>query len=168
MQKRYLYSLLFAVPGLFLALIVAFLVFGAAAGFLWLFAFGDNSWPESSDNVLTLLMLATFLVLWIGSVSAGFVTGQKLETEPKLNKKHVMISVGLTIAPILFMVFHQLSVGNLGSLTDSQLCRDFCMEKGYAGSGMPPKNSGDSRCFCYDDSGQEVLRVPIESTLPAE
>ncbi len=168
MQKRYLYSLLFAVPGFFVALIIAFLAFGAAAGFLWLFVFGDNSWPESSGNILTLLLIASFLVLWLASIVAGFVTGKKLEAEPELNQKHVMISVGLTIAPILFIALHQLNVGNVGPQTDGQLCRDFCLEKGYSGSGTPPKNSGDRSCFCYDDSGQEVLHVPIESILPAE
>ena len=168
MQKRYLYSLLFAVPGLFVALIVAALAFGAATGFLWLFVFGDNRWPESSGNMLTLLMIALFMVLWLTSIVAGFVTGKKLEAESGLNKKHVMISVGLTIAPILFIAFHQLNVGNVGPKTDGQLCRDYCLENGYSGSGMPPKNSGDRSCFCYDDSGQEILPVPIENLLPAE
>lgn len=168
MQNRYLYSLLFAVPCLFIAVIIAFLAFGAATGFLWLFIFGDNRWPESSGNTLTLLLIASFLALWLASIVAGFVTGKKLETEPELNKKHVMISAGLTIAPILFIALHQLNVGNIGPQTDGQLCRDFCLEKGYSGSGTPPKSSGDRSCFCYDDSGQELLRVPIESILPKE
>jgi len=168
MQKRYLYALLFAVPGLFIALIIAFLAFGAAAGFLWLFVFGDYSWPDSYGNTLPLLLIAAFLGLWLASIVAGFVTGKKFEAEPVLNNKHVMISVALTIVPILFIVLHQLNVGNLGPPTDGQLCRDFCLQKGYSGSGMSPKNSGDRSCFCYDDSGQEILQVPIESILPAE
>lgn len=168
MQKRYLYALMFAVPGLFIALVLAFFAFGAAAGFFWLFVFGDNGWPDSYGNILPLLLIACFLGLWLASIITGFVAGKKFEAEPRLNKKHVMISVGLTIGPILFIALHQLNVGNLGPQTDGQLCRDFCLQKGYAGSGMPPKNSGDRRCFCYDDSGTEVLQVPIESLLPAE
>jgi hypothetical protein len=113
-------------------------------------------------------MVITFLVLWIVSIRVGFVAGKKLETELGLNKKHLITSVGLTIAPILFIVLHQLSVGNIGPKTDSQLCTDFCRQKGYSTSGMPPKNSGDRSCLCYDDSGHEILNVPIESIFPSE
>ena len=129
MQKRYLYALLFAIPGLLIALIIAVLAFGAAAGFLWLFVFGDNRWPESYGNILTPLMIASFLGLWLASIVAGFVIGKKFEPEPGLNKKHVMISVGLTIATMLFIALHQLNVGNLGPPTDGQLCRDFVWKK---------------------------------------
>ena len=168
MEKRYLYSLLFAVPGAFFALIIAFALFGATAGFLWLLAFGDNPWPSAIDKILPFLMVVTFLTLWIGSIIVGFITGKKYEADPELNKKHLMASVGLTLAPILFILLHQLSVGNIGPKSDGQLCGDFCSQKGYSTSGMPPKNSGDRSCFCYDDSGNEILNVPIESVLSSQ
>jgi hypothetical protein len=168
MKKRYLYSLLFAVPGFFVSLIIAFALFGAAAGFLWIFVFGDNTWPEASGNMLTLLLVIVFLVLWVTSIVVGFVSGKKLEAEPELNRKHVLASVGLTIVPIIFIALHQFNVGNLGPKTDGQLCLDYCLENGYSGSGTPPKNSGDRSCFCYDNTGREVLNVPIESIIPAE
>jgi hypothetical protein len=34
---------MFSVPGLFASLLVSFAVFGAAAGVLWLFVYGDES-----------------------------------------------------------------------------------------------------------------------------
>ncbi len=168
MKKRYLYALLFGAPGFCFSLLIAFTLFGAATGFLWIFVFGDNPWPAATAKLLPLLFVLTCLVLWIGSVIVGFVTGKKLETEPELNKKHIMISVDLTVAPILFMVLQQRGVGNLGPNNDSQICSDFCRQKGYSLSGMPPKNAGDRSCLCYDDSGQEILDVPMDKILPSE
>jgi hypothetical protein len=168
MKKRYLYSLLFALPGFVISLVMAFAVFGAAAGFLWLFVFGDNNWPDSTEKILPVLLVLTFLVLWIASIAAGYVTGKKFEADPELNKKHLLASAGLTIAPILFIVLYQLQVGNLGTKPDSVLCSDFCLGKGYSFSEMPPKNSGDKGCVCLDASGKEALRVPLAKIFPEE
>ena len=79
MKKRYLYSILYGAPGFFVSLIIAFIIFGAAAGFLWIYAYGDNPWPQSTDNILPALFILTFLALWISSISVGFITGKKLE-----------------------------------------------------------------------------------------
>jgi hypothetical protein len=161
MQKRHVYALLFGIPGLFLALILTLLVFGAVSGFLWLYLFGDNPWPKASEQLLTSLAAAMFLALWTATVVLGYLTGKRLETSPGLNRQHVVASAALTIAPVLLLVLHQWSVGNLGPRTDSLACRDLCLAKGYPASGMPPKDSGERVCICYD-SGQEVLRVPMD------
>ncbi len=168
MKKRHLYSILFGGPGFFFSLIISFLIFGATAGFLWIFVFGDNPWPVSTGTLLPLLLILSFLLMWIASIVLGFVTGKKLEADPVLNKKHLLFSVGLTVAPILLIMLHQLSVGNIGPKTDGMLCSDFCLEKGYSASGLPPKNSGDRTCSCYDDSGNEVLKISVESIVPSE
>ena len=168
MQRRFLYAFLFGVPGFFISLLIAFILFGAVAGLLWSFVFGDNPWPAATETILPLLLVLTFLMLWTASIAVGFLFGKKLETEPELNKKHIMISVGLTLAPMLFIALHQLRVGNLGPKNDSQICSDFCRQKGYATSGMPPKNAGDRSCLCYDDSGHEIFNVPIDRIHPRE
>ncbi len=168
MKKRYLYALLFGAPGFFLSLIIAFLVFGAAAGFLWIFAFGDNPWPATIETTLSILLVLTVLLLWTASIAIGFIFGKKLEAASQLNRTHVMISIGLTIAPMLFILLHQFHVGNLGPKNDSQICSDFCRQKGYSVSGQPPKNAGDRSCLCYDDSGYEILNVPMDRILPNE
>ena len=168
MKKRYLYVLLFGVPGFFLSLIIAFTLFGMAAGFLWLFVYGDNPWPGATETTLPLLLVLVFLVLWLVFIAIGYVTGKKFEADPTLNKKHLLASVGLTIVPIVFIVLHQLSVGNIGTKSDGQLCNDFCKEKGYAASGMPPRDLGERSCLCYDDSGHEILKVPIEAVTPSK
>jgi hypothetical protein len=166
MKKRYLYSLLFAVPGFFVSLVIAFVVFGAAAGFFWLFVFGDNTWPKASGNILTILLFVSFLVSWIASIFAGFVTGKKLEAEPDINRQHLLASVALTIVPIVFMVFYQYKVGNLGTKPAIVLCNEFCLEQGFPACEMPPEISGEKSCVCLDDSRTEVLRVPFASITP--
>jgi len=164
MKKRYLYALLFAVPGFFISLVISFAVFGVTAGFLWLYVFGDNPWPAVTEKVLPVLLAGTFLSLWVVLIAAGFNVGKRLEVEPGLNKQHLIISAALTLAPVLFIVLHQFSVGNLAPKTDSLLCSDFCREKGYPASGLPPKNTAVRECICYD-SGQEALRVPLDSII---
>lgn len=161
MRKRYLYLLLFGIPGLFLALAGAFALFGAMAGFLWVFVFGDKPWPAAAGILLPLLTALAFLLLWGLSLALGYRTGQGYEGEPRLNRRHLALSVLFTVAPLLFLLLHQLSVGNLGPKPDSLLCAEFCRDKGLATSGLPSAAPGERTCLCYD-AGEEVLRVPLE------
>ena len=166
MKKRYLYSLLFGIPGFFVSVIISFLIFGAAAGILWIYVFGDNPWPSSAEKMLSILFVLIFLILWITSITIGYVVGKKLEKDPLLNWKHILVSGGLTLMFILFIVLQQLSAGNIGPKSESVLCSDFCVQKGYSGSGIPPQNSGDRSCSCFDSSGDEALKVPLDSIDP--
>jgi hypothetical protein len=163
MKKRYLYSVLFGIPGFFVSVIISFVVFGSAAGVLWIFVFGDNPWSSSIETILPILFVLVFLTGWIAAVTIGYVAGKKLEKNPGLNKKHILVSISVTIAPILLIGFHQLSVGNIGPKSDAMRCSDFCSQKGYSGSGMPPKDSGERSCSCFGNSGLEILKVPIDS-----
>src|SRR5215208_5257546 len=114
MKKRYLYTLLFGIPGLFMAGLIAILVFATVTGLLWLFVFGDHPWPAAGETMIAVLFVAVFGVLWIGFIVLGYLVGKKLEKDPQLNRKHVLISMGLTLLFILLMGLQQWSVGNLG------------------------------------------------------
>ena len=162
MKKRYVYSLLFGIPGLFVAGILSISLFAAFAGILWLYVLGDNSWPTASETMISALFVLVFGVLWIGLITLGYFIGRKMETDPVVNRNHILISGGLTLMFILLMIFQQWSVGNLGPKSDGVLCGEFCTKHGYSGSGMPPQNSGDQTCSCYDASGKEALTVPLE------
>lgn len=165
MRKRYVYSILFGIPGLFASLVMAFLLFGAIAGAFWIFVFGDKPWPHPTEKTLSLLFVLSFLMLWVAVIVVGFTYGKKLEGDDRLNGKHLAISVGLTVGLLLCIVLHQLGVGNIGPKADDRLCSDFCRHNGYSASGMPPKNSGEHTCICYDGAGQEALQVPIETIV---
>jgi hypothetical protein len=163
MKKPILYSLLFAVPGFFVSLILAFALFGFTAGFFWIFVFGDNTWPESAGTILSLLMVLFFLVPWLLSIWLGFTIGKRFESQKELNKKHLLISAALTLASILIIVLHQLNIGTIGPKTESQICADLCLQKGFSGSVIAPEESGGISCVCLDDSGREVLNLPAEA-----
>ena len=77
MKKRYIYFKLFGVPGFLVSLIVAFIIFGFVAGFFWLYVYGDEPWPASAEQLLTILVVACFLALWAISLVIGFVTRNK-------------------------------------------------------------------------------------------
>jgi hypothetical protein len=162
MKKRYLYALLFGIPGFFIAGMISLVVFGAILGFLWLFVFGDDPWPLTPETMLSILLVLTFLIVWLVSIILGYQIGKKMEQEPGMNKKHVLLSVGLTLLFIILILLQQWRVGNIGPKADSALCSDYCSAQGYSGSGMPSQNSGDRTCSCYDASGNEVLKVPLD------
>jgi hypothetical protein len=166
MKKRYLYALLFGLPGLFIAGLTGIFGFAALTGFLWLYVFGDNPWPAYVEPVLAGLFVLVVLVLWTVFLLLGYFVGRSLENDPVLNRAHILVSVGLTAAFILFLLFHQWSVGNLGPKSDSALCSEFCSLHGYAGSGMPAAISGDRTCSCYDNAGNEVLQIPVDHLDP--
>jgi hypothetical protein len=102
------------------------------------------------------------------SITVGYATGKKLENDPALDKRHILVSSGLTIMFILFIVIQQFSAGNIGPKSEGVLCSEFCSRRGYLASGMPPEDSGERSCSCFDAAGKEVLKVPLESITPGK
>ena len=84
MKKRYLYSILFGIPGLILSVMISLVIFGVTAGVLWIYIFGDSPWPASTEILLPILFALTFLIAWIIIITIGFITGKKLESDPVL------------------------------------------------------------------------------------
>jgi hypothetical protein len=162
MKKRYIYSLLFGLPGLLIAGIIAIVFFAGLAGILWIYVLGDDPWPAWVEGALSALFVLAVLFLWFAIMLIGFFVGKQLEKDPALNRNHVLISIGLTVLLALLMVLHQWSAGSLGRTTDSLLCSDFCVQHGFSGSGIPSGISGDRTCSCYDSSGDEALRIPLD------
>ena len=161
MKKRYIYSLLFLVPGLFVSLLITSAVFAVAFGALWLYVFGDSAWPAWSGHAMSVLMLVVFSGLWIGAIVTGYVVGKKLEDRPGLDVTHFWISLGATLLPIVIVLLHQLSIGNLGPRSDGQLCSEYCSDLGYAASSMPSRDSGERTCSCLGRHGEVEMTLPI-------
>ena len=166
MQKRYLYILLFGLPGLLLSLILTVLSFGMLSGGLWLFVFGDNPWPVQIQKILPILFALLFIVLWITIIAMGYVYGKRMEHVPGPNVQHIVVSIGFALALVSMIVMHQLRVGNPGAKPETILCADYCSENGYAASGKPPRDSGDAVCSCFDDQGNEAVKVPMARIAP--
>jgi len=166
MKKRYLYSILFGIPGFFISLIITMVITAGMLGILWIYFFGDDPWPASAEMIIAIVFGLTFLTVWIASMALGYITGKKLEGDPVLNRSHVLVSGGLTLIFILFIALQQLRVGNIGPKSDDVLCSEYCSGQAYSGSGMPPRNSGDRSCSCFDNSGNEVLKIPMDAIDP--
>ena len=162
MPKRYLYVLLFGVPGLFIAGIISILLFGALAGIFWVFVFGDNPWPAAAETVISILFVLVFLALWIGFIVLGYWFGRRLEYDPAVNRNHILLSAVLTLLFLLFIFLYQWNVGIIGPNSDSVLCSEFCSQHGFSGSGMSPETSGSRLCSCYDETGNEALTIPLD------
>jgi len=161
MRRRYSYVLFFAVPAFLASLVVSGLLFGAGAGALWLFVFGDNPWPSAAGNVLAGGFIVVFVACWIGLLSAAYIAGKKHEDSSAFDARVIWASSGATALLALLVFAHQRSVGNIGPKDDGILCAEFCQAKGYSGSGMPPRNSGDTTCSCFDAKGKEAVKAPI-------
>jgi len=127
MKKRFIYALLFGIPGFFVAVIIAFFSIGAWTGLLWVFVFGDNPWPSMTEGTLFILFTVIFLLVWIILMAIGFSIGRKLENDPLLNKQHILLSGVITLLFILMIAIQQLSVGDKGPKSDGVLCSDYCL-----------------------------------------
>jgi len=87
-KRRYLYLLFFSVPIVLASAIVAFAVFGAAAGILWLFLAGDNPWPPAANILLGAVFVLAFAASALAFTSWAYAVGQQEETAAALNVKH--------------------------------------------------------------------------------
>jgi len=114
MKRRYLYCLLVGVPGLVVCLLITYVYFGVAAGVLWIFIYRDNPWPVWSGKVVPVIFVLDFLAIWLPFLLIGFIIGKRLEQSPALNKMHVLISAGLTILFILFILSYRVSLAGIG------------------------------------------------------
>jgi hypothetical protein len=163
MKKRYIYTVLFGVPGLLIAAMLSLIVAGTAAGVLWIFVFGDNPWPASVENILPVVIAIFFMIVWIAFLAAGFLVGKWLEHDPVFNKGHILVSIGVIVAFLLGFGFFQLRIGNIRPRSEGLLCSDYCSQKGYSASSESPQNAGNRTCSCLNQFGNEILTVPVES-----
>lgn len=161
MKRRHHYLLAFALPALLASGAVALALFGALAGSLWLFVFGDNPWPPSVEKVLVALTFVAFAAIWAVLLWRAYAFGKGQEQVSAPMSRHVRVAAAITAVLLLLGVAYQWRVGNIGPPDDGTLCSQFCRDKGFAGSGMPPRNQGAPTCTCFDAQGREAVKVPI-------
>ena len=158
MKKRYIYLILFAVPGLLVSGIIVAGIVGTMFGFFWLFVFGDGSWPDWDwvSAAASALFIAIFLVSYAIILIMGYGFGKRMESGEAVSKKHILISIGVTIAIIAFILLRS---GSIGPKSLEEKCSDSCSERGFNGSSMPPKDSGDTTCSCYDNTVNKWIEI---------
>lgn len=160
-QRRYLYVLIFAAPTFLVSVVAGGMMLGATAGALWLFVFGDNPWPSAADTLLTSVFVLSCAACWIAQLSVAYAVGKREEVKPALNRTHVLLSVGSTVLLVILIALRMSGVG-VGNRPDSLVCADHCLTVGAAGSGMPPQDSGDRTCSCYDGEGRVITSIQLQ------
>ena len=114
MKTRYSYPLLFLLPSAMVAFLVAFFVGVAGAGVLWIFVYGDNSWPESSGTALMGLAVIAAAATLAFLLFSGYSYGKSREPSGGMVGRHVAWGVGISILLPALVLLHQWQVGNLG------------------------------------------------------
>lgn len=118
MKRRYLYPLMYSVPAFILSAIIMVVVTAAIGGALWIFVYGDNPWPSFVELYSPIFMFTVLATVWLVLLSAAFTWGKRQEANPSLNMKHLYLAAGSTVALMLLVFLHQLSVGNIGPRPD--------------------------------------------------
>src|SRR3989339_930826 len=153
MKQRYIYSLLFGIPGIIISVFASILAGILAFAFLWAFVFGDNTWPAVAGLIITGTKAIAFLVSLTIMVVTGFFMGKKREVEHvSVNSGHVIISVAiLVLFGTLMFTFQSAS---LSKKQNHKQCVDLCVQKGYDGNGsyLSPDNNGNTTCNCWNDA----------------
>jgi hypothetical protein len=160
-NRRHVYVLLFAVPALLVSIIAAALMLAASAGALWLFVYGDDPWPNTANVLLGAIFLFVAAALWLALLFVAYTVGRQHEGEQSLNKGHVALSAGATVVLAVIIIVRLAGLNVAGAQNDSVACADLCRSQGFTASGLPPRDSGDRTCSCYDAQGQEVRRVAL-------
>lgn len=114
MKARYWYPLLFLLPSAMAAFLAAFMVAGAGAGILWLFVYGDDTWPESAGTMVMAVAVTTSAIILIALVAGSYFFGKSRETTGGLSGWHIAVAVAISVLLPLLVLFHQWQVGNIG------------------------------------------------------
>lgn len=114
MKTRYSYPLLFLLPSVMVAFLVAFVVVVAGAGVLWIFVYGDDPWPESSGTALMSLAVIASAATLASLMFASYSYGKSREPSGGMAGRHVACGVGISILLPALVLLHQWQVGNLG------------------------------------------------------
>ncbi len=115
MKVRFLYPLMFLIPSAMAAILIGFVAAGAGAGILWIFVYGDNTWPQAAETVVmafaALASAATLTML----AAASYAFGKRREATGGLARRHVVLALAFSILLPALALLHQWQVGNLGA-----------------------------------------------------
>jgi hypothetical protein len=168
MKRRHLYVLLFLLPSLLLAAVAGATAAGMAAGFSWLFLFGDDSWPGWTGPAIGALAIGCGALVLGALLVIAWSVGRQQETRPSVDRGHLALALASTVLLGGLIGWRWLGAGERGPQTDSEACADYCGSEGFAASGTPPRDSGDRTCTCYDASGNAARQTALPADGPRE
>jgi membrane-anchored protein YejM (alkaline phosphatase superfamily) len=114
MKARIAYPLLFLLPSAMAAFLSAFVAGGMGAGILWLFVYGDNTWPQGAgDAVMAFAAIVAVAVLAV-LLFASYSFGKAREASGGVAKRHVAVAIVISVLLPAVALLHQWQVGNIG------------------------------------------------------
>lgn len=162
MKSRFLLLIIYAAPTFLLASISSTMFVAAVAGGVWLWVAGDQPWPGPVVLALEALWAASFLSIWAALMFLALSRERHAETARQAGQ-HVVIAVGVTALLIFLAIAHQMSVGNIGSMSPETQCSAWCADRGFAASGISPRNTRGARaCECLDQDGSATISRSID------
>ncbi len=160
MRRRHAYLFLFGVPALLASLLVGAIVLVFAMAVFWVFIFGDDTWPGYTNYLLGALFFGgagtTFAVLLYHAYEAG----RRQEEKPSPSGLHIAAAIVSTLALLIVPALYAWHTSQADQ-TPEGACAFYCTNRGFAGSGMPPRNSGDLTCTCYGPKGEVGASFPL-------
>lgn len=114
MKRRYLYTLMYSVPAFVAAVVFMVVTTAAIGGVLWIFVYGDKPWPSFLNRYSPLFMATVLVAAWLMLLWTAFRWGRRQEAHASFNMTHLYLAIGSTLALVLAIFMHQLSVGNIG------------------------------------------------------
>src|SRR5262245_54866968 len=160
-KRRHLYVLLFAVPALLVSIIAGAMMLAASAGALWLFVFGDDPWPAMTNTLLGAVFIMGATLLWVALLFVAYTVGKQQEARPTFNTWHLALSIASIVVLVAILAVRLTGIRLSGPPSDTEACATLCRGEGFVASGMPPRNSGDRTCNCYDGQGRVARRIPL-------
>ena len=106
MGTRQLYLLAGLLWALLLAPVAALMAIGIAAGFTWIFVFGDNPWPRSAEIFLLVVGATAGAAAAIASIIIANSAGRVQAATPNSNSASALRrATAWTIAPVIIALF---------------------------------------------------------------
>ena len=115
MKARFAYPLLFLLPSAVAAVMSAVCAGAAAGGILWLFVYGDRTWPDSAGHWVMALVCLVAAATLATSMVACYSFGKARELTGGVRGRHVVIAIAASILLPALVVIHQWQIGNLGA-----------------------------------------------------
>ncbi|MDP2692977.1 MAG: hypothetical protein Q8O88_05035 [bacterium] len=115
LKKRYLYSLLYGIPGFFVSIPLYFI---SSISLLFIcFPMDPHNFCSEHQSISLLFIPVFFLPWWIVFIRMGFVAGKKLEKDQSLNKKHILVSAGITaVFVLIIIIFLIIPIGGISQI----------------------------------------------------
>jgi hypothetical protein len=96
------------------AFLSAFVAAGAGAGILWLFVYGDRTWPQAANNAIMGFAVFASIGTLVLLLFVGYSFGKSHETSAGLTRRHVAFAIAISVLLPALALLHQWHVGNLG------------------------------------------------------